>query len=89
MDAEKCAEACPAVCAAEHVRTFLAFNESSEASMVMYFSPPTLTPFAMTPLGSLLSAKESAIVLRSASETCRVVSMRHDETGTLSRRSPH
>lgn len=48
---------------------FLALSESSEASMVMYFSPAILMPFVMTPLGLVLSAKESAMALRSASET--------------------
>lgn len=65
----------PSACAAACVRTFLALSESSDASMVMYFSPLILIPFAMTPLGSLLSLKESAMALRSESETWWLVSM--------------
>jgi hypothetical protein len=47
-------------------RTFFALSESSDASMVMYFSPLTLTPFAMTALVSLLSLNEAAMALISA-----------------------
>lgn len=50
--------------------TFLALSSSSEASIVMYFSPDTLTPLEMTSLTSFLSEKEAAIILRSSSETC-------------------
>jgi hypothetical protein len=47
-------------------RTFLALSESSLDSMVMYFTPLTLTPFAMTALVSLLSLKDWAMALISA-----------------------
>ena len=51
-------------------RTFFALSESSEASMVMYFSPLTLTPLAITDLGSLLSVNEAAMALISAAVSC-------------------
>jgi hypothetical protein len=51
-------------------RTFLALSESSDDSMVMYFSPLTLTPFAMTALVSLLSLNEAAIAPISAAVSC-------------------
>jgi hypothetical protein len=44
-------------------RTFFALSESSLASMVMYFTPLTLTPLAMTALVSLLSLKDWAMAL--------------------------
>jgi hypothetical protein len=53
-------------------RTFFALRESSVDSMVMYFWPLTLTPFAMTALGSLLSEKDAAIALISAAVSWRV-----------------
>jgi hypothetical protein len=49
--------------------TFFAFRESSDASMVMYFTPLILMPLEMTCFGSLLSEKEAAMALRSSSET--------------------
>jgi hypothetical protein len=48
----------------------LALSESSDDSMVMYFSPLTLTPFAMTALVSLLSLNEAAMALISAAVSC-------------------
>jgi NAD/NADP transhydrogenase alpha subunit len=53
--------------------TFFALSESSVDSMVMYFSPLILTPFEMTALGSLLSAKEAAIALISAAVSWRLL----------------
>jgi hypothetical protein len=52
--------------------TFFAFNESSVDSIVMYLSPLTLTPFAMTALVSLLSLKEAAMALISGPVSWRV-----------------
>lgn len=51
-------------------RTFFALSESSDASMVMYFSPLILTPLAITDLGSLLSVKEAAMAPISAAVSC-------------------
>ena len=52
--------------------TFFAFSESLVASMVMYFSPLTLTPSRVTCLGSLLSEKESMMALSSLAGSCWV-----------------
>jgi hypothetical protein len=57
--------------------TFFAFSESSLASMVMYFSPLTCRPCSMTFFTGLLSAKESAIAWRSASEIWGLMSAHH------------
>ena len=51
-------------------RTFFALSESSDASMVMYFSPLILMPLEMTALGSLLSVNEAAMALISAALSC-------------------
>ena len=50
--------------------TFFALSESSDASMVMYFSPLILMPLEMTALGSLLSVNEAAMALISAAVSC-------------------
>lgn len=51
-------------------RTFFALSESSEASMVMYFSPLILMPLEMTAFGSLLSEKDAAMAPISAAVSC-------------------
>lgn len=51
-------------------RTFFALRESSDASMVMYFSPLILTPLAITALGSLLSENDAAMAPISAAVSC-------------------
>jgi hypothetical protein len=61
--------------AAAGQRTFFAFSESSDASIVMYLMPPILIPLEMTCLGSLLSEKEAAMAFRSVSETCDALSV--------------
>ena len=50
--------------------TFFALSESSLASMVMYFTPLTLTPSEMTFLGSDLSPKDLAMAALSSAESC-------------------
>ena len=51
-------------------RTFFALTESSDASMVMYFSPLILMPLAITALVSLLSVNEAAMAAISAGGSC-------------------
>jgi hypothetical protein len=59
-------------------RTFLAFSESSVDSIVMYLSPLTLTPLAMTALVSLLSLNEAAMALISAALSWRLSALMSD-----------
>src|SRR5687768_15910918 len=49
--------------------TFFALSESSLASMVMYFTPLTLTPSEMTFLGSDLSLKDLAMAALSSADS--------------------